>query len=390
MPRNKVKLALIENESDRKVSYKKREKGFLKKAHELSTLCDVEIAAVIDSPYNNEPTVFPNYDSAINTFVKFKELPTLEKSKNMVTREEFTKKRIEKMEEKLLKVRKQNRLKEITNEMYEVTRGKDISPNIDPYDFNDLSYMIKKNLLQIREAMNGEEGCTSNVPQPIVEPIIIGGTNSEGSRATLLATAGSLLPMIPLESPSMVPSGTNFEKTRPPLFVPNVAPPTVPLSASPKVTQQMVHLANPSRTPIQMVPLLDTSQVNPSPLFSSQIFPPMVPHLFSTIPQQMAIRRTPGMALSMPSTTMSSLMPSPMIAPPVCSPLTSHMDPSTDLPPMSASMLINNHQNYTSNRPQSPPLSELLNWNNDDVVTLLEDPSLHKINVQDPNRTNNT
>ncbi|XP_049370095.1 agamous-like MADS-box protein AGL86 [Solanum verrucosum] len=390
MPRNKVKLALIENESDRKVSYKKREKGFLKKAHELNTLCDVEIAAVIDSPYNNEPTVFPNYDAAINTFVKFKELPTLEKSKNMVTREEFTKKRIEKMEEKLLKVRKQNRLKEITNEMYEVTRGKDISPNMDPYDFNDLSYMIKKNLLQIREAMNGEEVCTSNVPEPIVEPIIIGGTNFEGSKATLLATARSLLPMIPLESPPMVPSGTNFEKTRPPLFVPNVAPPTVPLSASPKVTQQMVYLANPSRTPIQMVPLMDTSQVNPSLLFSSQIFPPMVPHLFSTIPQQMAIRRTPGMAFSMPSATMSSLMPSPMIAPPVCSPLTSQMDPSTDLPPMGASMLINNHQNYTANSPQSPPLSELLNWNNDDVVTLLEDPSLHNINVQDPNRTNNT
>ncbi|WMV24264.1 hypothetical protein MTR67_017649 [Solanum verrucosum] len=363
MPRNKVKLALIENESDRKVSYKKREKGFLKKAHELNTLCDVEIAAVIDSPYNNEPTVFPNYDAAINTFVKFKELPTLEKSKNMVTREEFTKKRIEKMEEKLLKVRKQNRLKEITNEMYEVTRGKDISPNMDPYDFNDLSYMIKKNLLQIREAMNGEEVCTSNVPEPIVEPIIIGGTNFEGSKATLLATARSLLPMIPLESPPMVPSG---------------------------ITQQMVYLANPSRTPIQMVPLMDTSQVNPSLLFSSQIFPPMVPHLFSTIPQQMAIRRTPGMAFSMPSATMSSLMPSPMIAPPVCSPLTSQMDPSTDLPPMGASMLINNHQNYTANSPQSPPLSELLNWNNDDVVTLLEDPSLHNINVQDPNRTNNT
>ncbi|WMV24258.1 hypothetical protein MTR67_017643 [Solanum verrucosum] len=71
MPRNKVKLALIENESDRKVSYKKREKGFFKKAHKLRTLCDAEIAAVIDSPYNNEPTVFPNYDVAINTFVKF-------------------------------------------------------------------------------------------------------------------------------------------------------------------------------------------------------------------------------------------------------------------------------------------------------------------------------
>ncbi|KAH0678956.1 hypothetical protein KY284_020041 [Solanum tuberosum] len=82
MPRNKVKLALIDNESARKVSYKKREKRFFEKAHEPKTLCDAEIDAVIDSPYNNEPTVFPNYDAAINTFVNFKELPTLEKSKN--------------------------------------------------------------------------------------------------------------------------------------------------------------------------------------------------------------------------------------------------------------------------------------------------------------------
>ncbi|KAG5609874.1 hypothetical protein H5410_021155 [Solanum commersonii] len=261
---------------------------------------------------------------------------------------------------------------------------------MDPYDFNDLSYAITKNLIQVCETMNGEKVCTSNVPQPIVEPILLGGTNSERSRATLLALAGSLLPMIPLESPLIVPGGTNFEKTRPPLFVPNVAPPTVPFSASLKVTQQMVHLADPSRTPIQMVPLMDNSQVNPSPLFSSQMFPLMVPYLVSTIPQQMAIRRTLGRAFSMPSTTMFSLMPSPMIAPTACSPLTPQIDPSTDLPPMGASMLINSHQNYTANSPQSPPLSKLLNWNNDDVVTLLEDPSLHNINVQDPNRTDNT
>lgn len=69
MPRNKGSLALVENEFDRKVSYRKREKGFLKKAHELSTLFDVEIVVVIDSPYNNEPPMFPNYNAAINTFV---------------------------------------------------------------------------------------------------------------------------------------------------------------------------------------------------------------------------------------------------------------------------------------------------------------------------------
>ncbi|KAK4718136.1 hypothetical protein R3W88_016474 [Solanum pinnatisectum] len=79
MPRNKVIFALIENETDRKVSYKKRHIGFLKKAEELMTLCEVEMAVTIYSPYSDEPKVFPNNSVAINTFQMFKELATSER-----------------------------------------------------------------------------------------------------------------------------------------------------------------------------------------------------------------------------------------------------------------------------------------------------------------------
>ncbi|WMV13808.1 hypothetical protein MTR67_007193 [Solanum verrucosum] len=72
MPRNKVIFYLIENETHRKVSYKKRHIGFLKKAQELTTLCDIEIATIIYSPYSDEPKVFPNHGATINTFLKFK------------------------------------------------------------------------------------------------------------------------------------------------------------------------------------------------------------------------------------------------------------------------------------------------------------------------------
>ena len=70
MPRKKVILALIENETERKVSYKKRLIGLLKKAEQLSTLCDIEMALVIYIPYSIEPKVFPNILAAINTFQK--------------------------------------------------------------------------------------------------------------------------------------------------------------------------------------------------------------------------------------------------------------------------------------------------------------------------------
>ncbi|KAK4709763.1 hypothetical protein R3W88_004276 [Solanum pinnatisectum] len=253
MPRNKVIFSLIENETDRRVSYGKRHIGFLKKAQELMTLCDIEIAAIIYSPYGDEPKVFPNHGATINTFRKFKKLATMEEIKEY-----------EKLKKNLIKVRKENRVKEITNKMHEVLNGKTISIDMNAYDLNDLSYVIKKNLELVREAMKknvSDKGSTSNVPQ------------------------------------------------------------------------------------------------------------------------------------SKPSTTMTFMMPSSIVDPPlyalVFSPMTPQMGPSEENPPMGTLIQMHNTQNYSSDIPESPSLIELLNWNNDDVVTLLEDLSLNNINDLDPNLTNN-
>uniref|UniRef100_A0A3Q7IDW9 MADS-box domain-containing protein n=1 Tax=Solanum lycopersicum TaxID=4081 RepID=A0A3Q7IDW9_SOLLC len=130
IPRKKVILSLIENETERKVSYKKRLIGLLKKAEELSTLCDVEMALIVYSPYSDEPKVFPNLVV-------------------MVTKEEFTKKRIKKF----------------------------ISIDMNLFYLNDLSYVIKKNILLIRKIMkenDDDEGSTSNVPHamtPQIDPL---------------------------------------------------------------------------------------------------------------------------------------------------------------------------------------------------------------------------
>ncbi|KAK4718141.1 hypothetical protein R3W88_016479 [Solanum pinnatisectum] len=220
MPRKKVIFALIENETDKKVSYKKRHIGFLEKAQELMTLCEVEMVVIIYSPYSDEPKVFANHGAAISTFRKFKELATVD-WKNYFLRH----KALRSQRSKLL---------------------------------------IKKNLELVREAMKknvGDARSTSNVPQ------------------------------------------------------------------------------------------------------------------------------------STPSTSMTSMIPSLIIHPPlyapVPSPMTLQMDPSEEIPPMGTLILMNNSQNNSIDIPESPSLIELLNWNNDDLVTLLDDLSLNNINDQDPNPTNN-
>ncbi|KAK4716529.1 hypothetical protein R3W88_014867 [Solanum pinnatisectum] len=119
----------------------------------------------------------------------------------MVTREEFTMQRIKKLKEQLQKVRKENRVKEMTNEMYEVFKRKHISVDMNPSDLNDLRCVTKKNLKQVRELMIKEadgEGSTSNSPQLIVEPMVPSRNNSEGPRdPSPLLFSQMFPPMVP-------------------------------------------------------------------------------------------------------------------------------------------------------------------------------------------------
>ncbi|XP_015166004.1 truncated transcription factor CAULIFLOWER A-like isoform X2 [Solanum tuberosum] len=50
MGRGKVELKRIENQTNRQVTFSKRRNGLLKKAYELSILCDAEVALLLFSP----------------------------------------------------------------------------------------------------------------------------------------------------------------------------------------------------------------------------------------------------------------------------------------------------------------------------------------------------
>ncbi|KAL3738075.1 hypothetical protein ACJRO7_019583 [Eucalyptus globulus] len=50
MVRGKTQMRRIENKTSRQVTFSKRRNGLLKKAFELSVLCDAEVAAIIFSP----------------------------------------------------------------------------------------------------------------------------------------------------------------------------------------------------------------------------------------------------------------------------------------------------------------------------------------------------
>ncbi|XP_021898922.1 agamous-like MADS-box protein AGL80 [Carica papaya] len=137
MTRKKVKLAYITNDSARKATFKKRKKGLMKKVSELSTLCDVKACAIIFSPYDSQPEVWPSLIGAQRVISDFKRMPEMEQSKKMVNQESFLRQQITKATDQLKKQRKDNREKEITHVMFQSLIGKPLH-QLNIIDLNDL------------------------------------------------------------------------------------------------------------------------------------------------------------------------------------------------------------------------------------------------------------
>jgi hypothetical protein len=69
MGRNKIKIEKIKPERTRQVTFYKRKKGLLKKAMELSLLCDAEILMCIAENKSNRVLLYSSFGN-INNFIE--------------------------------------------------------------------------------------------------------------------------------------------------------------------------------------------------------------------------------------------------------------------------------------------------------------------------------
>ncbi|KAL2463419.1 agamous-like MADS-box protein AGL80 [Forsythia ovata] len=169
MTRKKVKLAFITNDSARKATFKKRKKGLMKKVSELSTLCGIDTCAIIYSPYESQPEVWPDTRGVHRVLAQFKRMPEMEQSKKMVNQESFIRQRIAKASEQLKKQHKENREKEITQVMYQCLTGKGLQ-NLMMADLNDLGWLIDQNLKEIYKRIDELKKTAPPPPPPRPPP----------------------------------------------------------------------------------------------------------------------------------------------------------------------------------------------------------------------------
>ncbi|MBA0825042.1 hypothetical protein Goarm_021662 [Gossypium armourianum] len=127
MIRKKVKLLYITNDSSRKANYKKRKKGLMRKMSELSTLCGIGPCAIMYSPYESQPEVWPSRIGFQQVLSKFKMIPEMEERKNLVNQESFLSQRTVKVVEQLKKDYKDKREKEMTQVMFNNIYGESSS-----------------------------------------------------------------------------------------------------------------------------------------------------------------------------------------------------------------------------------------------------------------------
>ncbi|XP_022724925.1 agamous-like MADS-box protein AGL30 [Durio zibethinus] len=98
MGRVKLKIKKLENTNGRQATYAKRKHGIMKKANELSILCDVEIILLMFSP-TNKPSVCIGKRSSIEDIIeKFAQLTPQERAKRKLESFEALKKTFKKLD----------------------------------------------------------------------------------------------------------------------------------------------------------------------------------------------------------------------------------------------------------------------------------------------------
>ncbi|KAK7290359.1 hypothetical protein RIF29_04718 [Crotalaria pallida] len=151
MARKKIDLAYITNDAKRRATLKKRKTGLMKKMDEISTLCGIEACAVIYSPNESQPEVWPSHLGVQKALYKFSRMPEMEQSKKMMNQESFLSQSIMKATEQLKKQQNEIKKKETALLMSQCLSTGNLVGNVNMVKLDDLSFMIDQTLKEIEE-----------------------------------------------------------------------------------------------------------------------------------------------------------------------------------------------------------------------------------------------
>ncbi|WZY74251.1 agamous-like MADS-box protein AGL90 [Brassica rapa] len=188
MTRKKTNLAYISNVSARKRTLNLRKKGLLKKLDEIKTLCDVDACAVIYSPYNSTPEVWPSNSEVQKVMEKFENLPEEKQTKKSFNHEEFLNQTITKVQNQVKKLIEGNNDKLMEELMFSCLNGNMGDLAIDDSNRGNLCEFIDGHLKKLYHHKN----------------VILKNTHLETGESSSMAMAMGMPPV------AMAEAGSSF------------------------------------------------------------------------------------------------------------------------------------------------------------------------------------
>ncbi|KAM0859040.1 hypothetical protein ACQ4PT_047460 [Festuca glaucescens] len=177
MPRKKVNLQYIPNDSTRRGTFQKRSNGMMKKAGELATLCDAKACVVIYGEGESVPQVYPpSHGEAVAILNRFKDMPDHNQCKKTTDQESFLIQRIAKLQNQIQKSRSDCEEHEIRTLLHKVMMGN--FPGLMGLSIEDLTKLdlkvdvilksIGERIAKIRDQSSVYQPSPMQVPSPTV------------------------------------------------------------------------------------------------------------------------------------------------------------------------------------------------------------------------------
>ncbi|KAI4295016.1 hypothetical protein MLD38_040706 [Melastoma candidum] len=152
MGRRKVKLELINNESVRKTTFRKRKGGLFKKVGELKTLCGIDACSIVYGTNDDEPYCWPDPDEAARVVGRLHSLPSHKQGKHMLSHEQYVEKNLGDLEAKLERGSKRNQGMEMElrlKELLSPSKGEEFLEEMDKSELKELLDILDGKLDEI-------------------------------------------------------------------------------------------------------------------------------------------------------------------------------------------------------------------------------------------------
>ncbi|XP_019155349.1 PREDICTED: agamous-like MADS-box protein AGL80 [Ipomoea nil] len=117
------RLRLSYNVINLKEKHSTRKRGMFKTLDELTVLCGVDAAIIMYNSFELGPVVWPSVEEAQQRIARFMNSPDVQQTRRVMSQESFVLGRIQKLSIKLLKVKKNNREREMNALMHRIFTG---------------------------------------------------------------------------------------------------------------------------------------------------------------------------------------------------------------------------------------------------------------------------